>query len=302
MIPEPASALRRLGCDQVAHRLGISCTASGPAEDERALPALRQVLACGPTLVYTSGSYGNGHAERLVGRVLREFPEMPVQLCSRIGLVRGTAPHPYAGPHLRHQIEQSLENLYAECLDICVLESLDFGEDDRYLDAVVGQMRAFRDLGAISAIGMRGPCSPDCASPAERAAVAQRFLNLFLATGPDVVWTPLEAARQPLDGEGADLLSLAARHGVRLVVATEPTPQALRTAATYLRRTDGCAVVLPVVTPEQVVRTYVSARRELCWAAIGCPSTPAVDEPGEGSALARQAPPGHPGGLRGPES
>ncbi|MYS33620.1 aryl-alcohol dehydrogenase-like predicted oxidoreductase [Streptomyces sp. KhCrAH-43] len=219
-------APRRLAPDLTARPLGISSgtsrwapTAARP-QDARLLAGLRRALHSGGDvdgvqLLDTADSHRCGHAERLVGKVLKEHPGHKVQVASKVGRVQGSAPHPYAGPRVRHQLEQTLENLYLDQLAIYTLESYDFGRGDRYLDPVVEQMQALRDLGQIRAIGLRGPGSHS----SQRSI--RRFLDLFDRIRPDVLWTQASGLLPLADlGESEDLGAFAVRHGVGLVIAS----------------------------------------------------------------------------------
>ncbi|WNI20083.1 aldo/keto reductase [Actinacidiphila sp. ITFR-21] len=218
-------APRRLALDLTVRPLGISSGTSrwAPAaprpQDARLLDGLRRALDAGDNdgvqLLDTADSHRCGHAERLVGRVLKEHPGHRVQVASKVGRVQGSAPHPYAGPRVRHQLEQTLENLYLDELALYTLESYDFGLGDRYLDPVIEQMQALRDLGQIRAIGLRGP---GCRA-SERST--RRFLDLFDRIRPDVLWTQASGLLPLADlGDGEDLGAFAARHGVGLVIAS----------------------------------------------------------------------------------
>ncbi|MFF4934539.1 aldo/keto reductase [Streptomyces griseofuscus] len=218
-------APRRLAPDLTVRPLGVSSGTSRWAptvpqpQDARLLDGLRRVLdadcGSGAQLLDTADSHRCGHAERLVGKVLKERSDYRVQVASKVGRVQGSAPHPYAGPRVRHQLEQTLENLYLDQLAIYTLESYDFGLGDRYLDPVVEQMRALRDLGEIRAIGLRGPGFRS----SERSI--RRFLDLFDRIRPDVLWTQASGLLPLADlGEGEDLGTFAARHGVGLVIAS----------------------------------------------------------------------------------
>ncbi|MEU3171822.1 aldo/keto reductase [Streptomyces sp. NPDC007000] len=219
-------APRRLAPDLRVRPLGISSgtsrwapTAPRP-QDAGLLDGLRRALDVGGDddgvqLLDTADSHRCGHAERLVGKVLKERPGHRVQVASKVGRVQGSAPHPYAGPRVRHQLEQTLENLYLDQLALYTLESYDFGLGDRYLDPVVEQMRALRDLGQIRAIGLRGPGSRS----SERSI--QRFLYLFDRIRPDVLWTQASGLLPLVDfGESEDLGAFAVRHGIGLVIAS----------------------------------------------------------------------------------
>jgi aryl-alcohol dehydrogenase-like predicted oxidoreductase len=218
--------LRQLCRGIRTYPLGLHCEL--PAGQEAAanigalLDGLRRSVERGVTFLDTADSYGLGTSERVIGRFMREQPDLPIHLSSKVGQVRGTAPHPYAGRHIHHQLEQSLENLEAEYLDLYTLDSFDFGPGDRYLGDAIDMMRTLRELESIRAIGMRGPYAEYTAPPEVREAQVERFLYLFRLIKPDVVWTRFNAFTPALMLEGEDLFSLTARRGVGLVLA-EPS-------------------------------------------------------------------------------
>ncbi|EFL19894.1 predicted protein [Streptomyces sp. C] len=223
---------RHLSRGVFVHPLGVHCDVGGDgpdgflagpdsstSADQCFLDGLQRAVGCGATLMDTADSYGQGHSERLIGRFLREHPAGLLHLSSKVGRLRGSAPHPYAGRHIHHQFQQTLENLYVEELALYSLDSLDFGPGDRYLGSAIEQMRTLRQLGAIKAIGMRGPELSYGVSPAELTAYTERFLYLFRLIQPDVLWTPFNALTLGVLLEGENLLSFTARHGVGLVLA-----------------------------------------------------------------------------------
>jgi aryl-alcohol dehydrogenase-like predicted oxidoreductase len=183
------------------------------------LDGLRRSVEHGATFLDTADSYGLGASERVIGRFMREQRHPPIHLSSKVGQVRGTAPHPFAGRHIHHQLEQSVENLEAEYLDLYTLDSFDFGPGDRYLGDAIDMMRTLRELESIKAIGMRGPYTDYVAPPEVWEAQAERFLYLFRLIKPDVVWTRFNAFTPAIMLEGEDLFSFTARHGVGLVLA-----------------------------------------------------------------------------------
>lgn len=221
----PASDLgdRHLSRGLLVHPLGVTCASErdhSTPEDGDLIDGLRCAVAHGATLLDTADSHGNGHAERVIGRFLRECPDdAPLQLSSKVGHVRGSAPHPYAGRHIHHQYEQSVENLYVEGIDIYSLDSFDFGPGDRYLGTAIDTMHTLRKLRSIQAIGMRGPCVDYTASPQQMAAHVERFLYLFRLIKPDVIWTPFNALTPSLLLEDEDLFTFTAKRGVGLLLA-----------------------------------------------------------------------------------
>ncbi|MFP8903096.1 aldo/keto reductase [Streptomyces atacamensis] len=231
-------APRRLARDLMVRPLGVSSGTSRWAscavqpDDARMLDGLRRALEAGAgedvaQLFDTADNHGCGHAERLIGKVLKEHRGHRAQVASKVGRVQGSAPHPYAGPRVRHQLEQTLENLYLDKLALYTLESYDFGVGDRYLDSVIEQMYALRDLGQIRAIGLCGP-----GFRASRRSI-RRFLDLFERIRPDAVWTQASGLLPLPDlGDGEDLGSFTARRGVGLVIASPLAHGALASGRT----------------------------------------------------------------------
>lgn len=217
---------RRLARNLMVRPLGVSSGTSRWApsavqpDDARLLDGLRRALEVDTSedaalLLDTADSHRGGHAERLVGKVLKEHRGHRVQVASKVGRIKGSAPHPYAGPRVRHQLEQTLENLYLDELALYTLESWDFGPGDRYLDPVIEQMRVLRDLGQIRAIGLRGPGFHS--SPRS----IRRFLDLFDLICPDVVWTQASGLLPLANlGDGEDLGAFTVRRGAGLVIAS----------------------------------------------------------------------------------
>lgn len=218
--------LRHLCRGIVTRPLGLHCDVptgpllpEDPVRDTQFLDGLTRAVEQGATFFDTADSYGQGHSERALGHFAVQYPDVALQLSSKVGQIRGSAEHPYAGRHIHHQLEQSLENLYAEELHLYTLDSFDFGPGDRYLGNAIDAMRTLREVKAIRAIGMRGPFTHYAASPEEWAAAAERFLYLFRLIKPDVVWTRFNAFTPALLFEGQDLFTFAARHGVGLVLS-----------------------------------------------------------------------------------
>lgn len=234
-------APRRLTPEIAAFPLAIGCWAiGGPTvnagspigwgaiEDDRALEGLRTAVELGANFFDTADVFGHGHSERLLGRLLTEVDRESVFIASKAGWVRGSAPHPYAGPRLRHQFEQSMENLGLEYLDVYFLHTLDFGKDDVHLHTVINQMQALRENGYIKAIGMRGP-HPLASDRHDASDIrSSQFAKIFRLLRPDVLWTRFNPLSPPPDVEGEDLFSFTARHGVSLLL-TEPLAQGLLT-------------------------------------------------------------------------
>ncbi|MFD4634844.1 aldo/keto reductase [Streptomyces sp. NPDC058284] len=223
-----AVGCRAIGGLSVQDGVPVRCSTSS---DDVALEGLRTAVSTGANLFDTADSFGLGHSERLLGRLVAEVGRSSVLLSSKAGQVRGTAPHPYAGPSLRHRLEQTLDNLDTEYVDLYSLHTLDFGREDRYLHVAIEQLRAFRDVGCVRAIGMPGPPSPEGAGGPGNAAVSDRqarFRQIFGLLRPDVLWTSCSPLAEPPHVAGEPLAAFAARHGIALLL-TEPLAQGLIT-------------------------------------------------------------------------
>ncbi|HLK41813.1 MAG TPA: aldo/keto reductase, partial [Thermoleophilia bacterium] len=84
---------RRLGTDGfTTSAVGLGCMGFsqgyGPADDDESLRAIGRALDAGVTLLDTAMSYGRGHNERLIARVLAEHRGR-IEIATKFGIVRG---------------------------------------------------------------------------------------------------------------------------------------------------------------------------------------------------------------------
>jgi methylglyoxal reductase len=199
------------------------------ADDDASLRGLLRAFELGATLFDTADVYGLGHSERLLGRLLRQVPREQVVLASKVGYFRGTAPNAYQPLHLRHQLEQTLDNLGTDHLDVYFLHNFDFGPNDAYLPAAIEQLRSFQAAGLIRAVGMRGPhrlATERLTTPkAKRDDKHARFREVFALVRPEV----LAVRYNLLTPDGADdIFAWAARHGTGVLI-NKPLAQGLLT-------------------------------------------------------------------------
>jgi aryl-alcohol dehydrogenase-like predicted oxidoreductase len=93
----------------------------GPLDDHASLRALHRAIDMGVNFIDTADVYGDGHSERLIGRLLRERKE-EIIVATKAG--RGASSHTlenYTRENLTRFVEQSLENLAVETLDLLQL-------------------------------------------------------------------------------------------------------------------------------------------------------------------------------------
>lgn len=104
---------------------GIGGTGWRGADDDESLRALRGAMDLGLNFVDTALGYGDGHSERLVGRVVRERSE-EIRVATKIPPKNGMFPAPggldpddvFPADHVLACTEQSLRNLGVETIDV----------------------------------------------------------------------------------------------------------------------------------------------------------------------------------------
>jgi aryl-alcohol dehydrogenase-like predicted oxidoreductase len=210
--------------------LGLPMGWSGVADDGALLAGLEHAHQLGATLFDTADVYGHGRSERLVGRLVAQVPRHTVVLSSKVGYFAGTGVHGYEPKHMRHQLEQTLDNLRTDHLDIYFLHHLDFGTNDRYLGPAADTMRDMLAAGTIRAVGLRGPhrfATDRLATPAgARDDKTARFMRVFDAIRPTVL-----AVRDNLltpNERSSEIVEFAQTHGCGVLV-NKPLAQGLLT-------------------------------------------------------------------------
>jgi len=238
---------RQLGSSGLSvSALGLGCWAIGgsavnlglpmgwsTADDGAALRGLERAFELGANLFDTADVYGLGHSERLVGQFLRRVPREQVVVCSKVGYFRGTAANAYQPLHLRHQLEQTLDNLGTGYVDVYFLHNFDFGPDDAYLPAAIEQVRGFQAAGLVRAVGMRGPhrlATERLSVPkTERGDKYTRFREVFALVRPELLAVRFNLLTpDPDPGGPGDIFAFAARHRAGVLI-NKPLGQGLLT-------------------------------------------------------------------------
>ena len=172
-----------LGCWTMGGLNWVDGHANGWAnvdEDEIAA-AIRHAVDAGVNHFDNADVYGNGRAERMLARVFRRLGlrSEDFVVASKVGHFKGTAPHAYAPLHLRHQCEQSLQNLERDYLDIYYFHHGNFGESDMWLDDAVAVMDDLVAAGKVRLKGQSAYSSSDFARvvPKVRPTVLQSWAH-----------------------------------------------------------------------------------------------------------------------------
>jgi len=100
----------------------IGGDAWGRTDDAESLRSLHRAIDLGVNFIDTADVYGDGHSERLIGRVLRERPGEELVVATKAG--RRLRPHVAAGydrGNLAAFVERSLSNLGVDRVDLLQL-------------------------------------------------------------------------------------------------------------------------------------------------------------------------------------
>jgi myo-inositol catabolism protein IolS len=144
-----------LGCWTLGGLNWVDGQANGWAnvDEAEAIRAVNLAVDRGVNHFDNADVYGNGRAERLLGKALGARAK-DVVVATKLGHFRGTAEHAYDALHVRHQCEQSLKNLGRGHIDIYYFHHGDFGPGDRYLPEALTTVRALQKEGKIRLIGL----------------------------------------------------------------------------------------------------------------------------------------------------
>lgn len=159
-----AHELVRLGsAGLLSSRIGIGTWAIGggwgPQPEETSLQALHCALEMGCRLIDTAALYGNGRAERLIARALKEYRQ-PVTTFTKIYPQNyHWSPAPgtpiatiYPPEHIIEQAEASLKRLETDCLDALLFQTWcpTWSEETAWYETVL----TLREQGKIRTFGI----------------------------------------------------------------------------------------------------------------------------------------------------
>jgi aryl-alcohol dehydrogenase-like predicted oxidoreductase len=136
----------------------------GPQSEEDSVQALHRALDLGVTLIDTAAGYGNGHSERIVGKVMKERKAWgKVAVATKIQPAPGAWPpspydrveERYPEKYLRESLEERLANLGTDCVDVLQLHtwSRAWNRDPSALEV----LQDLRDEGKLRFLGISTP-------------------------------------------------------------------------------------------------------------------------------------------------
>lgn len=141
--------------------IGLGCMAMsefyGKSDDTVSKKVILRALELGITMLDTADTYGLGHNETLIGKVIKEWPE-EVFVATKFGIVR--KPGDYARTicgkpeYVRSSVEDSLKRLQVEAVDLYYIHRIDRNVP---IEETVGAMSDLVHEGKIKYIGLSEP-------------------------------------------------------------------------------------------------------------------------------------------------
>lgn len=163
-------------------------------DEEEVTLAIKTAIDEGVNHFDNADVYGNGHAERMLARVLDRLgvPTNDLVIATKLGHFKGTAAHAYEPAHIRHQCEQSLINLKRDYIDIYYFHHGNFGASDMYLDDAAAEMDRLVEQGKVRVKGQSAYSNDDFVrvTPRVRPSALQSWAHAmdtrFIAPGTPV--------------------------------------------------------------------------------------------------------------------
>jgi len=206
-----------LGCWTMGGLNWVDGTPNGWANvnEDEIVAAIKRAVDAGVNHFDNADVYGNGRAERMLARVLKKLglKSEDFIIATKTGHFPGTAPHAFDPLHIRHQCEQSLQNLGRDYIDLYYLHHGEFGKNNEYLQGAADTLDALVAEGKILLKGQSAYSDEhfEAAVPVVKPMVLQSWAN---ALQPDFI-TP-----------GGVVPQLLADHGMSFV-AFSPLAQGL---------------------------------------------------------------------------
>lgn len=128
--------------------------------DEESLKALHRSVELGVNFFDTAWIYGNGRSEKLLGQLIKDYPDKKLYITTKIPPKNMLWPmeptytldETFPSDHMKEYVKKSLENVGVESLDLVLLHGWDdvWAGDTRWQEAV----RELKQQGLIQAFGL----------------------------------------------------------------------------------------------------------------------------------------------------
>ena len=102
----------------------------------------------------TADVYGEGHSEKIIGKIWSSIQRESVFLATKVGWDMGPFSYWYNSEYMKTKIERSLVNLKTDYIDLLYLHHCNFGKKDEYLEGALNVLKSFQSEGKIRFIGL----------------------------------------------------------------------------------------------------------------------------------------------------
>ena len=151
----------------------------GPVDDNESIATIHSAIELGINLIDTAPTYGNGHAEEIVGKAVQSCRD-EVIVATQCGLVggadEGESRRCLTAASIQRECERSLRRLRVEFID---LYQCHWPDPDTPIEETLGAMNRLVEQGKVRAVGL---CNYGCQRLAEaRAAGTFHTVQLQLS-------------------------------------------------------------------------------------------------------------------------
>jgi myo-inositol catabolism protein IolS len=206
-----------LGCWTMGGLNWVNGQANGWANvnEDEITAAIKCAVEAGVNHFDNADVYGNGKAELMLARGLKRLGLKSTDfiIATKVGHFPGTAAHAYDPLHIRHQCEQSLQNLGRDYLDLYYLHHGDFGPNGEWLQGAADTLDA---LVAEGKIRLKG----------QSAYSEEHFVRAVPVVKPTVLQSWASALARDFIKPGGVVPQLLAEHRMSYV-AFSPLAQGL---------------------------------------------------------------------------
>ena len=206
-----------LGCWTMGGLNWVNGTANGWANvnEDEITAAIKRAVDAGVNHFDNADVYGNGKAELMLARVLKRLglKSTDFVIATKVGHFPGTAAHAYDPLHIRHQCEQSLQNLGRDYIDLYYLHHGDFGPKGEWLQGAADTLNALVREGKIRLKG-------------QSAYSEEQFVRAVPVVKPTVLQSWANALARDFIRPGGVVPKLLAEHHMSYV-AFSPLAQGL---------------------------------------------------------------------------
>ena len=172
-----------LGCWTMGGLNWVNGTPNGWANvnEDEITTAIKRAVDAGVNHFDNADVYGNGKAELMLARALKRLGLRSTEfvIATKVGHFPGTAAQAYDPLHIRHQCEQSLQNLRRDYIDLYYLHHGDFGPKGEWLQGAADTLNALVREGKIRLKGQSAYSEEHFvrAVPVVKPAVLQSWAN-----------------------------------------------------------------------------------------------------------------------------